>query len=114
MNCRTTAREVSFGQTCRFVIGGGACWPPAPCACAKTGKPIRRTNSRIAIPYALLRFIAAPRSLESKCTNSNYQVKKCPPERAGVEQLFLFGRLYGNVPEQELDLIQLTFVGVAR
>src|SRR6266446_2834950 len=90
MNCRTTAREVSFGQTCRFVIGGGgACWPPAPWAYAKTEKPIRRTNSRIAIPYALLRFIAAPRSLESKCTNSNYKVKKYPPARAGLEQLFL-------------------------
>src|SRR6266516_6391008 len=83
MNCRTTAREVSFGQTCRFVIGGGACWPPAPWACAKTGKPITRTNSTIAIPYALLRFIAAPRSLESKRTNSNCKVKKCPPERTG-------------------------------
>src|SRR5258706_9981567 len=43
MNCMMTARDVSFGQTCRLVKAGGA-WCPSPRgACVDEDTPARRT-----------------------------------------------------------------------
>ena len=50
MNWRTIAGGVSFGQTCRLVIGGGACCPPPAGVCAEAGKPTSKTIPS-AIPH---------------------------------------------------------------
>src|SRR5580704_9363515 len=43
MNWRTIAGAVSFGQTCRLVIGGAACCPPPAGVCAKARTPTSKT-----------------------------------------------------------------------
>src|SRR5712691_131794 len=55
----TCARGESFGKTCRFVMGGGAAWPPRAGCCARASEPVRRTIPSAPIAYDT-GFIVAP------------------------------------------------------
>src|SRR5438552_16141731 len=79
MNCSTTAGDVSFGQTCRFVIAG-TCWPLPAGVCAEARKPSRSTVPS-ASPHDT-RFMIAPRSLSDRATNLERSLENFGPGKS--------------------------------